>query len=89
MLVDGGLLEAVAAADGRDFQMQGSVLRMAALVEDLKVCCVAGHDADEHIGLVVFAKVGTKSALSILNSFHRNLLHLLYWKARFVTQLPR
>ena len=40
---------------------------MTALIHKLQVGLVAGSNADQHIGLMVFAEVRTKSALSVLN----------------------
>lgn len=43
---------------------------MTALIHELKVGLMAGSNADQHIGLMVFAEVRTKPALSVLNGFH-------------------
>ena len=46
------------------------MFRMAAFVHDLQISLVAGPDADQHFGPVVFSKVATETALSVLNMFH-------------------
>lgn len=43
---------------------------MAAFINDLQISLMAAPNADENIRLVVFAEVGTETALSILNRFH-------------------
>lgn len=40
---------------------------MTTLIYKLQVGLMAGSNADQHIGLMVFTEVSTKPALSILN----------------------
>jgi hypothetical protein len=61
----------IASADGRHFQVQARMFRMAAFVYDLEVGLMAAPNADQHVCLLmVFTEVTTETALSILNRFH-------------------
>jgi hypothetical protein len=46
------------------------MLGMSALVDYFQVGLMAAADADENVGLVMFAEVSTETALSSLNRFH-------------------
>lgn len=60
--------EAVAAADGRNLEVQRGVLGMAAAVEEVGVGLLFGEDRDEDVRLgVVLAKVRAETALSVMN----------------------
>jgi len=50
--------EAVATADGRDFQVEGGVFGVAAFVEKIRIGFFGGDDRDKDVGLrVVLAEV--------------------------------
>lgn len=76
-LVDGfgGGFEAVAAGDGGDFEVEGGVLGVGAIVDHLFGGGVLGADFDElGSGGVVLAEVGTEAALTVVNLQHDGLL---------------
>ncbi len=66
----GRRLEADAAADGGDHQMQWLMLRVTALVDEVLRRLVVAADLDElllRVGWVVFAEVKTEAALPLLD----------------------
>jgi hypothetical protein len=65
-----GSRETVTPADGSDFQVQRSMFRMTAFIDDLEICLVAAADADQNVRFVVFTEVRAETALSRLNGFH-------------------
>jgi len=75
VLGSGGWREAVAAADRRNFEMERRVFGVAAFVDQTFGGLMRGEDGHESLVLLVgFAEVGTKSALSIMNCWHIDLL---------------
>jgi hypothetical protein len=64
-------LEAVAAADRGDHQVQRGVLGVAALVDEIRRGLVADADLDEVLSLrVVLAEVQAQSALAFVKVHH-------------------
>jgi hypothetical protein len=51
---------------------------MTALVDDLQIRLMTGHDAHQYIRLVMLAKVRAKTTLSALNHFHLAILLLTF-----------
>jgi hypothetical protein len=73
----GRRLEADAAADGGDHQVQWPMLRVTVLVDEVLRRLVVAADLDKlllRVGWVVFAEVETEAALSLLNFDHGFLL---------------
>jgi hypothetical protein len=46
------------------------MLRVTALIKDAQLCLVTAHYTDQRSGFMVLAKMGAKTALSVLNRFH-------------------
>jgi hypothetical protein len=64
-------LEPVAPADGGDDEVQGGVLRVAALFDEVLRGLLRDADLNELLlGRVVLAEVGAQSALSVVNLEH-------------------
>jgi hypothetical protein len=53
------------------------MLRVAAVVEDVKLCLLAGDDGDQHLAGMALTEVSTKTALTCMNSLHKTLLNTL------------
>lgn len=77
-LCRGRELKTIASADRRHLQVQTGVFWMAALIEHLEVRLVASHDTHKHVGLVMFAEVRAKTALTVLNRLHRAVLRFTW-----------
>jgi hypothetical protein len=67
--------ESIATADRCDFQVEWGVFGMTAFVDQTFRGLMRGENGDEpRVFFVGFAEVGTESALSIMNCWHRDLL---------------
>jgi hypothetical protein len=79
-----GGFETLAAADRRDHQVEAGVLRVTALFDDVVGGGLRGANLDEHllVGLVVFTKMSTETALSVMNTRGHHGKLLSCWAER-------
>jgi hypothetical protein len=69
-------LKPVASADRSDDEMQGGMLRVAALLDEIFGGLLARSDLDKPrlLGGFVFTKMGTETALTVMHLEHDQLL---------------
>ena len=80
--------ETVAAAEGRDFQVEGRVSGVVALVDHVLGGFVGGADLDDLLGSGVhFAEMDAQPALSVMD-FVQEYLRFSLWRATGVPRLP-